>query len=87
MVDWLRRNFAQPLRIESLAREFGMILSEFHQQFKAVTASSPLQFQKQLRLQEARRLLLGGRYRPATAGYPVGCEDASNFTCEYKRLF
>ena len=58
-VDRLRREFNQPLRIDHLARELRMSASGFHHHFKAVTAMSPLQFQKQLRLQEARRLLLG----------------------------
>src|SRR5215210_5975396 len=58
-IERLRREFNQPLRIESMARQVGMSVSGFHHQFKAVTAMSPLQFQKQLRLQEARRLLLG----------------------------
>ena len=61
--------------------------SGFHEHFKEVTAMSPLQFQKQLRLQEARRLLLGGDLDAATAGYKVGYEDASHFSREYKRLF
>ncbi len=86
-VDRLRNHFAQPLRIEDLARELGMSLSVFHQHFKAVTAMSPLQFQKQLRLQEARRLMLGEGLDAASAGYRVGYSDASHFTREYKRLF
>ena len=86
-VERLRRDFNQPLRIESLARELGMSVSGFHHQFKAVTAMSPLQFQKQLRLQEARRLLLGEHLDAASAGYRVGYEDASQFSREYKRLF
>jgi AraC-like DNA-binding protein len=86
-IERLRREFNQPLRIESLAREVGMSVSGFHHQFKAVTAMSPLQFQKQLRLQEARRLLLGEHLDAASAGYRVGYEDASQFSREYKRLF
>jgi AraC-like DNA-binding protein len=86
-IERLRREFHRPLRIESLARELGMSVSGFHHQFKAVTAMSPLQFQKQLRLQEARRLLLGENLDAAGAGYRVGYEDASQFSREYKRLF
>lgn len=86
-VERLRRDFNQPLRIESLAREMGMSVSGFHHHFKAVTAMSPLQFQKQLRLQEARRLLLGENLDAASAGYRVGYDDASQFSREYKRLF
>ncbi|HEY2289808.1 MAG TPA: AraC family transcriptional regulator [Thermoanaerobaculia bacterium] len=86
-VERLRRDFDQPLRIDSLARELGMSVSGFHHHFKAVTAMSPLQFQKQLRLQEARRLLLGENLDAASAGHRVGYDDASQFSREYKRLF
>jgi len=64
-----------------------MSVSGFHHHFKAVTAMSPLQFQKQLRLQEARRLLLAGDVDAATAGYQVGYGDPSHFSREYKRHF
>ncbi len=64
-----------------------MSVSGFHHHFKAVTAMSPLQFQKQLRLQEARRLLLVEHLDAASAAYQVGYEDASHFNREYKRLF
>lgn len=86
-VERLRREFNQPLRIESLARELGMSVSGFHHHFKALTAMSPLQFQKQLRLQEARRIMLGENLDAASAGYRVGYDDASQFSREYKRLF
>ena len=86
-VERLRREFNQPLRIESLARELGLSVSGFHHHFKAVTAMSPLQFQKQLRLQEARRIMLGEHLDAASAGYRVGYDDASQFSREYKRLF
>jgi AraC-like DNA-binding protein len=86
-VERLRRDFDQPLRIESLAQELGMSVSGFHHHFKAVTAMSPLQFQKQLRLQEARRLLLGEDLDAASAGYRVGYRDAAHFNREYKSLF
>jgi AraC-like DNA-binding protein len=86
-IERLRREFNQPLRIESIAREVGMSVSGFHHHFKAVTAMSPLQFQKQLRLQEARRLMLGEKLDAASAGYRVGYDDASQFSREYKRLF
>jgi AraC-like DNA-binding protein len=86
-IERLRREFNQPLRIESLAREAGMSVSGFHHHFKAVTAMSPLQFQKQLWLQEARRLMLGENLDAASAGYRVGYDDASQFSREYKRLF
>ena len=86
-IEWLRKDFDQPLRIEDIARELGMSVSGFHHQFKAVTALSPLQFQKRLRLQEARRLMLGEHLDAASTAYRVGYDDASHFTREYKRLF
>ena len=86
-VERLRKDFNQPLRIESIARELGMSVSGFHHHFKSVTAISPLQFQKQLRLQEARRLMLGENLDATSAAYRVGYDDASHFNREYKRLF
>jgi AraC-like DNA-binding protein len=86
-IERLRNNFDQPLRIEDMARDLGMSLSGFHYHFRAITAMSPLQFQKQLRLQEARRLMLGEGLDAASAGYRVGYGNASQFTREYKRLF
>ena len=83
----IRDNYGKPLRIAGLARECGMSVSGFHHHFKAVTAMSPLQFQKQLRLQEARRLLLVGDVDAATAGYQVGYDDPAHFSREYKRHF
>jgi AraC-like DNA-binding protein len=86
-VDRLRQDFNQPLRIENIARELGMSVSGFHHHFKSVTAMSPLQFQKQLRLQEARRLMLGQNLDASSAAYQVGYDDASHFNREYKRHF
>jgi AraC-like DNA-binding protein len=86
-VERLRHDFDQPLRIEQIAHELGMSVSGFHHHFKAVTALSPLQFQKQLRLQEARRLMLGEDLDAASAAYRVGYRDASHFNREYKSLF
>jgi AraC-like DNA-binding protein len=86
-IERLRKDFDRPLRVDVLARELGMSVSSFHHQFKSATAMSPLQFQKQLRLQEARRLMLGEGFDAATAGFRVGYEDASHFNREYKRLF
>jgi AraC-like DNA-binding protein len=86
-IDFLRGNYAKPLRIPGLARRLGMSISGFHHNFKTVTAMSPLQFQKQLRLQEARRLLLSGGVDAATAGYRVGYDEPSQFSREYKKLF
>lgn len=86
-IQRLRENFDQPLRIEQLARDLGMSVSGFHHHFKAVTAMSPLQFQKQLRLQEARRLMLSEDLDAASAAYRVGYNDASHFNREYKSVF
>ena len=86
-IEWLRDEFDQPLRIDDIAQELGMSVSSFHHHFKAVTAMSPLQFQKEIRLREARRLMLGEGFDAAGAGYRVGYNDASHFSREYKRLF
>ena len=86
-IERLHKDFDQPLRIDGIARELGMSVSGFHHHFKTVTAMSPLQFQKRLRLQEARRLMLGEHLDAASAGYRVGYDDASHFNREYKRLF
>ncbi len=86
-VEKISRDLSQPMRVEELARDIGMSVSSFHCHFKAVTAMSPLQFQKQLRLREARRLLVGEHIDAATAGFRVGYDDASHFNRDYKRLF
>lgn len=86
-VELLRKEYSQPLRMESVAHELGMSVSGFHHQFKAVTALSPLQYQKRLRLQEARRLMLGEHLDAASAGARVGYDDAAHFSREYKSLF
>ena len=83
----LRQAFNQPLRIEDIAREVGMSVSSFYHHFRALTTMSPLQFQKQLRLQEARRLMVGAGLDAASAGYRVGYDDAAYFNREYKKLF
>lgn len=83
----LKDCFAEPLRVEDLAREAHMSVSMFHQHFKAVTALTPLQYQKRLRLQEARRLMLGESVDAATASFQVGYESPSQFSREYLRLF
>jgi len=83
----LRARYVQPLRIEDLSREALMSASSFHHHFKALTGMSPLQFQKQLRLGEARRLMLTEGLDAATAAYRVGYESASQFSREYGRQF
>jgi AraC-like DNA-binding protein len=86
-IGHLREHFDEPLKIEDIARELGMSVSGFHHHFKSVTSMSPLQFQKQIRLQEARRLMLGEDLDAASAGFRVGYEDPSYFSREYKKLF
>lgn len=86
-VERFRKEYNQPLRIEDVARDLGMSVSGFHHHFRALTAMSPLQFQKHLRLQEARRLMLGEGLDATNAGYRVEYSNASHFTREYKRLF
>lgn len=86
-VERLRQDFDRPLHIEDLAHELGMSVSGFYHRFKAVTEMSPLQFQKQLRLQQARRLMLGEDLDAASAAYRVGYQDASHFNREYKSFF
>jgi AraC-like DNA-binding protein len=86
-VRWLKDHFAEPLRVEALARQVGLSPSAFHLHFKGVTALSPLQYQKRLRLQEARRLMLGECLDAASAAFRVGYESASQFGREYRRLF
>ena len=86
-IDWLKSNFTQPLRIEDLATQVNMSTSTFHHHFRALTAMSPLQYQKWLRLNEARRLMLIERLDAATAAFQVGYESPSQFSREYSRLY
>jgi AraC-like DNA-binding protein len=86
-IEWLRVNYTRPLRVEELAARANMSTSSFHEHFRAVTAMSPLQFQKQLRLQHARQLLISEALDAATAGHRVGYESPSQFSREYSRLF
>jgi len=86
-VSWLNGHFEQPLRIDSLAREANLSVSTLHHRFKAMTAMSPLQYQKQLRLNEARRLMLCEGLDASAAGYRVGYESPSQFSREYSRQF
>jgi AraC-like DNA-binding protein len=86
-VSWLRSNFSQSMKVEELAELAHMSVSSFHQHFKSVTSMSPLQYQKALRLQEARRLMLTRMMDAGTAGLHVGYLSASQFSREYSRLF
>lgn len=83
----LREDFAKTVRIETLAEAARMSQSSFHQHFKSLTAMTPLQFQKQLRLLEARRLMVADAASVAQAAYQVGYESPSQFSREYSRTF
>ena len=86
-IDWLKGNFTRPLRIDDLATQVNMSTSTFHHHFRTLTAMSPLQFQKSLRLSEARRLMLTERLDATTAAFQVGYESSSQFSREYSRFF
>ena len=86
-IGQLRENISEPLNIDDLARGLGMSVSGFHHHFKSVTAMSPLQYHKQIRLQEARNLMLTGSLDAATAGFQVGYENPSYFSRDYKKQF
>jgi transcriptional regulator GlxA family with amidase domain len=86
-VSWLRTHFDQPANIEELAKLVNMSVTSFHRQFKAVTGMSPLQYQKTLRLQEARRLMLTATLDAGSAGRRVGYMSAAQFSREYSRFF
>jgi AraC-like DNA-binding protein len=86
-INHLRDNFTRSIRVEELAQAARMSASSFHQHFKALTSMSPLQYQKQLRLLEARRLMLADGANVSSAAYQVGYESASQFSREYSRMF
>lgn len=86
-IDWLKVNYTRPLRVEALAAHVQMSTSSLHQRFRQLTGMSPLQYQKRLRLDEARRLMLNERLDAAGAAFKVGYESPSQFSREYRRLF
>lgn len=86
-IGWLKNNYSQAISMEDIAAQANMSTSTFHQHFRSLTALSPLQFQKQLRLQEARRLMLAERMDAANAAFQVGYESPSQFNREYNRMF
>jgi AraC-like DNA-binding protein len=86
-ISWLRDNFSQPMKVEELAELVHMSVSSFHEHFKSVTSMSPLRYQKVLRLQEARRLMLSSVMDASTASQRVGYLSASQFSREYSRFF
>lgn len=87
VIDWLRHHYAEPLRVEDLAEMAAMSVSSMRQHFHDITSMSPMQFQKQLRLQEARRLMLVEGLDAGMAAFRVGYESASQFSREYHRQF
>ncbi|WP_228469246.1 AraC family transcriptional regulator [Paenibacillus sp. JNUCC31] len=87
VIEVIQSEYAHPLRIQQLAAMINMSTSSLHHHFKAVTAMSPLQYQKQIRLQEARRLLLAGSTDAADAAFQVGYESPSQFSREYARMY
>jgi AraC-like DNA-binding protein len=86
-IAWIKTNYAKQLRVEELAEVAGMAISTLHHQFRALTAMSPLQFQKQLRLQAARARMLADDVDAATVAFEIGYESASQFNREYSRMF
>jgi len=86
-IDWLKSNFTERLSVDNLAGRVNMSTSTFHHHFRTLTAMSPLQYQKWLRLNEARRLMLTERLDAADAAFQVGYESPSQFSREYRRLF
>jgi transcriptional regulator GlxA family with amidase domain len=86
-IAWIQEHFAEPLQIEALAKRVNMSPSALHAHFKAVAAMSPIQYQKSLRLQEARRRMLSGATSAEVIAYEVGYASASQFSREYARLF
>jgi AraC-like DNA-binding protein len=86
-VEWLRQNYAKPLRVEELAEMARMGVSTLHHQFRSLTAMSPLQYQKQLRLHVARERMVNEGIDAASAAFEVGYESASQFSREYRRFF
>lgn len=86
-IQWIRENFARPLRVEALAEMAALSVSAFHRHFKAVTALSPLQYQKQVRLLHARSLLIAGEGSTTSIAFDVGYESPNQFSREYARQF
>jgi transcriptional regulator GlxA family with amidase domain len=86
-ISWIRANYAETLRIEDLAQMAAMSVSSFHRHFRAVTSMSPIQYQKQIRLQEARARLLAQSEDVAAVGFAVGYDSPSQFSREYSRVY
>jgi len=86
-IQWIRRDFAEPIRVETLAQKAAMSVSAFHRHFKAVTTLSPLQYQKRVRLLQARMLMVAGSKNVTNAAFEVGYESATQFSRDYARIF
>ena len=86
-IHWIRRDFAQPIGVERLAERASMSVSAFHRHFKAVTNQSPLQYQKRVRLLQARTLMVASAKSVMTAAYEVGYESATQFSRDYAKVF
>ncbi|UCJ14804.1 AraC family transcriptional regulator [Pseudomonas sp. MM211] len=86
-IQWIRRDFAEPIRVDDLAEKAAMSVSAFHRHFKAVTNLSPLQYQKRVRLLQARTLLVSSAKSVTTAAYEVGYESPTQFSRDYARVF
>lgn len=86
-IQWIRQSFAEPIRVESLAQKAAMSVSAFHRHFKAVTTLSPLQYQKRVRLLQARTLMVASARSVTSAAFEVGYESATQFSRDYARVF
>jgi len=86
-IDWLKKNYTQPLRVDDLAAHASMSTSTFHRHFRELTAMSPLQFQKRLRLHEARRIMFTDHLDATSVAFQVGYESSTQFNREYSRVF
>lgn len=86
-IQWIRRDFAEPIRVEALAQKAAMSVSAFHRHFKAVTNLSPLQYQKRVRLLQARTLMVASAKNVTSAAFEVGYESATQFSRDYARVF
>ena len=85
--DWIRLHYAEPVSVEALAERAGMSVTSFHRHFRAITTMSPLQYRTQIRLQEARRLMIVDGQNAGAIGFDVGYESQSQFSREYRRMF
>jgi AraC-like DNA-binding protein len=85
--EWIRTHYAEPMSVEALAEQVGMSVTSFHRRFKAITTMSPLRYRAQIRLQEARRLMVVDEHDAGTIGFKVGYESPSQFSRDYRKMF